>query len=158
MSTTDTTPGADLAIVSQGLLNQFAAMVVGIPEADDSEAYEAIVTQLLNADGVDALNAPWNSDAAEHLNGHRLRIESITRRPSDYSEGLGQFLVCKGIDMGTGEPFVLSTGSVSIVAQLVRAHYLKAFPVIAELVIADKPTKKGYRPQHLNVIAFGGSK
>jgi hypothetical protein len=47
---------------------------------------------------------------------------------------------------------------VSVVAQLARAHFLNPFPVIAELVISDTPTKNGYRPQRLNVIGFGGSK
>lgn len=157
MTSTDNQPGTELApIVSESTLARFTQMAIGIPEADDSDAYESIVLQLLAASDVDGLNAPWDTDAAEKLAGYRLRIESITRRPSDYKEGLGIYLVCQGTNMGTGEKFTLTTGSVSVVAQLARAWYLGQFPVICELVIADKLTKNGYRPQHLLISGLGG--
>jgi hypothetical protein len=159
MTTTDNRPGTDIApVVSSATMALFAQMAVSIPEADDSEAYEAIVLKLLGATDVDGLNAPWDSNSAEDLTGYRLKIESIQRRASDYAGGLGLYLVCKGVNMGTGEPFTLTTGSVSVVAQLARAWHLNGFPVIAELVIADTPTANGYRPQHLNIVGFGGSK
>lgn len=159
MTTTDNRPGTEIApVVSAATMALFAQMAVSIPEADDSEAYEAIVLKLLGATDVDGMNAPWDTSAAESLTGYRLKIEGIERRQSDYAGGLGLFLVCKGVNLGTGEPFTLTTGSVSVVAQLARAWHLGAFPVIAELVIADTPTANGYRPQHLKVIGFGGSK
>lgn len=159
MTTTDNRPGTEITpVVSQATLALFAQMAVSIPEATDSEAYEAIVLQLLAAEDVDSLNAPWDSNAAEDLAGYRLKIETIERRQSDYAGGLGLFLTLKGVKITTGDKFVWSTGSVSIVAQLARAWHLNAFPVIAELVIADTPTANGYRPQHLKIHAFGGSK
>ena len=157
IATTEVT-GVVVPVVSDATMALFAQMAVNIPEADDGGAYENIVMQLLAATDVDGLNAPWDTSDAEKLANHRLKIESIQRRPSDFNAGLGLYLVCKGVDMGTGETFVWSTGSVSVVAQLARAHFLGAFPVIAELVISDTPTKNGYRPQRLNVIGFGGSK
>lgn len=157
VSTTETT-GALVPPVSGDTMALFASMAVNIPEAQDEDAYEQIVTQLLNANGVDELNAPWDTAAAEALGGHRLRIESLERRATDYAEGLGLYLVIKGTDMGTGEKFVTTTGAIAIVAQLARAYFLGGLPLIAEWIIADKPTKKGYRPQHLRVIGFGGSK
>lgn len=157
VATTEVT-GVVVPPVSAETLALFAQMAVNIPEANDEDAYEQIVTQLLSANGVDELNAPWDTNKAEELNGHRLTIESIQRRASDYSAGLGMYLVLKGTDRGTGEKFVWSTGAVSIVAQLARAHFLNAFPIVAELIIAELPTKNGYRPQHLKIISFGGSK
>lgn len=159
MTTTDNQPGTDVEqVVSQATLALFAQMAVTIPEANDDEAYERIVTQLLQAADVDDLNAPWDSSTAEELTGYRLKIESIERRQSDYAGGLGLFLVLKGVKTTTGEKFVWSTGSVSIVAQLARAWHLNAFPVIAELIIAELPTSNGFRPQHLKIHGFGGSK
>lgn len=157
VSTTETT-GVVVPPVSGETMAQFAAMAVLIPEAVDEDAYEQIVTQILSANGIDELNAPWDTDQAEALNGHRLKIEEIQRRASDFEQGLGLFLVIKGIDMGSGAKFVTTTGAIAIVAQLARAYFLNGFPVIAEWVIADKPTKKGYRPQHMKIIGFGGSK
>jgi len=159
VTTTDNTPGTELApVVSQATLALFAQMAVSIPEADDSEAYENIVSQLLNADGVDALNAPWDTNTADNLANHRLKIEEITRRQSDFAGGLGMYMVCKGVDMGTGETFVWTTGAVSIVAQLARVYHLGGLPCIAELIVGDPSPTTGRRPQHLKVIALGGGK
>lgn len=159
MTTTATPPGTDLApVVSAQTMALFAQMAVSIPEASDEGAYENIVLQLLQAGDAAELNAPWDTTDAEKLSGHRLRIETIERRASDHAGGLGLYLVCKGTDMGTGEKFVWSTGAISIVAQLARAWHLDGFPVIAELIIADTPTASGHRPQHLQVLAFGGGK
>lgn len=155
MTTTDNQPGTDVApIVSQQTMALFAAMAVNIPETDDSEAYESIVTQLLGADGLDALNAPWDADKAGQMAGKRLRIEAMSRRASDYSEGLGIYLVLKGTNLDTGEKFTLTISSVSVVAQLARIHHLNALPAIVELVVADRPTAKGYRPMHLKVLSL----
>lgn len=159
MSTTSDTPGTEIApVVSAQTMALFAQMAVGIPEADDSDAYEEIVLQLLSANGVDDLNAPWDTDKAEKLAGQMLVIETIERRASDYVGGLGMYLVCKGYSQKTGEKFVWSTGSVSTVAQLARAWFLEVFPVTCELVIADTPTSNGNRPQHLKIHGFGGRK
>lgn len=155
---TTETAGVLVPPVSAETLNLFASMAVGIPAADDGGAYENIVLQLLAATDVDGLNAPWDTSDAEKIAGHRLKIESVERRESDFNAGLGMYLVVKGVNMDDGEKFTWSTGSVSVVAQLARAHFLGAFPVIAELVISDTPTKNGYRPQRLQVFMFGGSK
>lgn len=155
MTTTQNDPGTDVVpVVSQATMALFASMAVNIPEADDSDAYESIVTQLLSADGVDALNAPWEANKADQLAGKRIKVEQITRRPSDYKEGLGIYLVIKGTDLATGEAVTVTLGSVSVVAQLARIHHLGALPAIVELTVADRPTAKGYRPMHLKVLSL----
>lgn len=152
MTTTDNRPGTDVVpVVSQATMALFAQMAVGIPEADDGEAYESIVLQLLNADNPDDFNAPWDTEAAESLAGYRLRLESMARRQSDFAGGLGMYIVCKGVKLETGEPFVWTTGGVANVATLARVHFTGKLPAIVELVIADTPTAKGYRPQHIKI-------
>jgi hypothetical protein len=158
VSTDTTNPTTEVVpVVSQATMALFAQMAVGIPEADDSEAYEGIVTQLLSADGIDGLNAPWDGDKAASLAGHRLKIESMARRASDFSEGLGIYLVIKGTDMDSGELFTLTIGSVSILAQLARIWHLKGLPAIVELVIAERATSKGFRPMHLKVYTMAAA-
>lgn len=152
MTTTDNQPGTDVVpVVSQATMALFAQMAVGIPEADDGEAYENIVLQLLSADDVDAFNAPWDTEAAATLAGKRLKIDSMARRPSDFAGGLGLYMVLKGVILDTGEPFVFTTGGIANVASLARIHFTGKLPAIAELVIADTPTSKGFRPQHLKI-------
>lgn len=152
MTTETTAPGTDVVpVVSQATLALFSQMAVGIPEADDGEAYENIVLQLLSADDLDAFNAPWDTTAAATLAGKRLKIDSMVRRASDLAGGLGIYIVCKGVILDTGEPFVWTTGGVANVASLARIHFTGKLPAIAELVIADTPTASGYRPQHLKI-------
>ena len=152
MTTETTQPGTDVVpVVSQATMALFSQMAVGIPEADDGEAYENIVLQLLSADGLDEFNAPWDTDAASSLAGKRLKVESMARRASDFAGGLGIYIVLKGVVLDTGEPFVFTTGGVANVASLARIHFTGKLPAIVELVIADTPTSKGYRPQHLKI-------
>ena len=152
MTTETTAPGTDVVpVVSQATLALFSQMAVGIPEADDGAAYENIVLQLLNADDLDAFNAPWDTSAAAGLAGKRLKIDSMARRASDFTGGLGMYIVLKGVILDTGEPFVFTTGGVANVASLARIHFTGKLPAIVELVIADTPTASGFRPQHLKI-------
>lgn len=155
MTVATTEPAGELEpIASAETLARFEALAVRIPESDDSQAYEDIISQILGATGVDGLNAPWDTSKAATLNGHRLRIESITRRPSDFQEGLGIYLVTKGTDLGTGERFTLTIGSVAVVAQLAQISALNGLPAIVELIVADKLTSRGFRPIHLKVLSL----
>lgn len=158
MTATDTAAGTEVVpVVSQATMALFSQMAVGIPEADDGEAYENIVLQLLNADDVDAFNAPWDTDAAAGLAGKMLKIESMARRASDFAGGLGLYIVVKGVRMDTGENFVLTTGGIANVASLARIHFMGRLPAIAELVIAETPTANGFRPQHIKIHSLGAA-
>lgn len=150
--------GAEIAtIISPDTQALFAQMAVGIPATAGEDAYDDILTQIMNASSVLELNAPWDTHKAEQLEGHRLRIDSIKRSESDFAEGLGMYLVCKGVNLTSGEKFTLTIGSVSAVAQLAKVHYMEGFPVVCRIVIAERPTKRGYRPVHLNIIALRSS-
>lgn len=150
--------GTDIApVVSSATLQLFAEMAAGIPEADDSEAYESIVSQLLAADTVDQLNAPWDTDAVDKIAGHQIRVDELTRRPSDFAGGLGMYLVCKGVDQGTGERVTLTTGAVSVVAQLARAYFVGGLPIVAQWIVGDPSPKTGRRPQHLQIVALSNT-
>lgn len=152
MTTTKDEAGTEVVpVVSQATMALFASMAVGIPEADDGEAYENIVLQLLNAEDLDAFNAPWDTEAAAALAGKMLKIESMARRASDFAGGLGLYIVVKGTRLDTGEPFVWTTGGIANVATLAKLHYTSKLPAIVELVIADTPTANGFRPQHLKL-------
>lgn len=138
----------EIAPVSPALIARFAEMATMIP-TEDGQAYERIVEAILSSDTIDALDEPWESTKAELLLGKTLEIRGLTRRPSDFKSGLRLFLVVDSTDTATGERIVWTTGSVAIVAQLVRAYALGALPCYAELIIAERPTEAGYRPHHL---------
>lgn len=133
-------------------LRQFADMARVLPTAEE-DASMSIVAQILAATTVEELDAPWRDTDGEALIGVTFEAQSVTLHQSDYTEGLGVFLRVEGVRLDNGEVVSFSTGSVSTVAQLVRAYVIKAFPFVAEIVKADRPTKKGYFPLHLKIVA-----
>lgn len=153
MSTPQDTPGTDVAtIISDDTLAVFRQMAVVIPATAGEDAYNDILAQIFAATDETELNAPWDTHKAEQLEGHRLRFDSIKRSESDFAGGLGMYLVCKGLDLTSGDKFTLTIGSVSVVAQMAKIYVMEGFPVEARIVVAERPTKAGNRPIHLNVI------
>jgi len=142
-------------VISPETREMFASMVVAVPEADGSGT-ERILLSILNAKSWDELDDPWDTEKSAALVGVELAIHTITRHVSSYADGLGVFLVVHGKRLDDDTETVFSTGSVSVVAQLVRAYMLGAFPMYAKLVQSDKPTARGYYPQHLEILASAG--
>lgn len=158
MTTPKQDPGTEVAtIVSPDTMALFAQMAVGIPETAGEDAYDNILTQLFTATNANELNAPWDTHKAEQLEGHRLRVETVKRSESDFQEGLGMYLVLQGLDLTSGEKFTLTIGSVAVVAQVAKIHYMQGFPFTCRVVFAERPTKRGYRPIHLQVIQLKAS-
>jgi hypothetical protein len=151
----DTPPaGTDVAItqpLSPELVATFSAMALLIPE-DESNAMESILQQVFGSSTWENLGDPWETATAEHLAGRTFLIERVTRHDSDFSGGIDLFLVVHAVEMRTGEQIVFSTGSLAVMAQLVRAHTAGWLPLFAQLVIAERPTKDGFRPQHLKFV------
>ncbi len=146
-------PGGAIAPMNAELAATFAQMATLIP-SEAGDGAERILAQILAAPSWEQLSDPWESTNALKLAGRRLLIRSCLRRPSDFRDGLGVFLVVDSIDTSTGEPVVWTTSSVAIVAQLVRAYALGQLPLYAHVVVADRATERGYHPHHLK---FTGS-
>jgi hypothetical protein len=120
--------------------------------SEDGGGIERIIEAILSADSWDQVDAPWDTTNVKLLEGKTLRINSITRRPSSFKGGLGIFLVVNATDIGTGEAMVITTGSVNVVAQLVRLYMLESLPVFVKWIVADRPTENGYYPHHLEIV------
>lgn len=143
-------------MISEATRRQFAQMAMAIPDADGSGA-ERIVLSILNAKTWDDVDAPWDKSAKDDIIDKEMWIHSIMRRPSSFADGLGIFLVVRAKIEATGEETVFSTSSVSVVAQLAQLYLLDAFPVLATLRKSDRPTERGYWPEHLEISASAGS-
>lgn len=152
MTDTKDTPGTEVAtIISQEVMQQFAQMAAGIPETAAEDAYDSILSQIFAATNAHELNAPWDTHKAEQLEGHRLRIETLKRSESDFTEGLGMYLVIQGTDLTSGERFTLTIGSIAVLAQMAKIYYMGGLPCVARVTFATRPTKNGYKPIHLQV-------
>jgi hypothetical protein len=147
-------PGTAVQPIDPGLVAKWAEMVTLIP-AEDAGGADRIFAQLLDAESWEDLNAPWEAAVAEHLVGRRLLLRGASRRPSDFREGLGMFLVLDLWDPHGKRGVVATTSSMAILAQITRAYALKALPLLVEFVVAERPTQAGYRPHHLKIIGSG---
>lgn len=140
--------------IPEHLLSQVLDAVELIP-AEGGAGVEGILTQLLSAATVDDLNRPWAGTSGRELAGRRLNIRSMIRRPSQYDDGPAIFLVVQCADAKTGEEVTFTTSALAVIVQLAVAHRMGMFPVLAEVVVADRPTERGYYPYHLNILAAG---
>lgn len=146
--------------LSPALLKQFADMVTVIPDFEPGGG-EQIYAAILTAGTIEDLESPWQGGRQLPTN-RPVIVEGIAKAPSDFGAGLPFYLVLDCIELHSSERKEYVTGSTSIVAQLVRAYTLGAFPIRCMAVEADKVSRNGYRPQHLteisSVVGEGGPK
>lgn len=138
------------------VVQDFRTWAVDIPTGGEDTAQLSILETIAAAGTPTGLDAPWETTGTDTLLGRMLVISALKRMPSDYPTGLGFFLVVSGADADTGEAVTFTTGSVSVVGQLVKAFHEKWLPLKCELVESERPTKSGYKPQHLRVYGKGG--
>lgn len=131
---------------------EFSRMVTMIPEADDTDAAMDIVGQILEAGDATQVDKPWQESEQDNMTGRQIIVTSLTRRASDFKDGLGVYLRVEFVDPNTGEYGFFNTGSTNIVAQLVKWFTLDALPALVLVVEADKPSSNGYYPQHLELL------
>lgn len=128
----------------------YESMIESVPEAG-GDGVESILLALARATDPTDLDAPWRSEGLAELVNKRIVITGIRRMNSDYAGGLPWFLIIDGAIENTGETIAITTGSVSVVAQLVKAHAAGWFPLVATPRVSDRPSKSGFFPQHLEV-------
>lgn len=132
------------------LVRQFSEMAMMLPETE-SDSGASIIEAILGAVDVHDLDSPWDTKDPDALVGQWLIITEASRSMSTYKESLGVFLVITAVQEDTGEEIVFTSGSMGVVAQVVKAYAADMLPLRAKLVRADKPTANGYWPQHLVV-------
>lgn len=128
----------------------FEAMVSDVPEAG-GDAFESILGAIARGTDVLDLDAPWRSQGFEELVDVPIVVQAIRKMPSDYQGGLPWFLVVDAAIADTGELTTFTTGAVSVVAQLLKAWSMGAFPLACTLCQSDRPSRSGYYPQHLEI-------
>lgn len=139
------------------IVEAYSAMIANVPEAG-GDGYASILTALAQADHPDDLDAPWRSGGLEEFINQPLLIQGIRKAPSEYVGGLPFFLIADAVVVATGELVTITTGAVSVVAQLAKAYALGAFPWRVIPRQSDRPSANGYYPQHLEVVpASAGS-
>lgn len=119
---------------------------------EDGGGSDLLIEQLLMADTWQQLNDPWESTSGKLLIGKFVRIDSAQLRPSEFEGGMGAFLVVKGADMATKERLVWTTSALAVVTQIARLNAEGWLPGYANIVEAKRPTKRGFKPYHLQFV------
>lgn len=130
---------------------EMRALIQTLPEADE-DAYVGILASILNANTVADLDSPWTARSLEQFVDSALKFTAVKRMPSDFADGLGAYLVCEAVTLPDGEKVVVTTGSVSVVMQLAKAHSLNALPLVTYVRKAKRPSANGYYPFHLEIV------
>lgn len=138
----------------EAINNYLTAIMEKLPEQDEGDI-SGIIAAIINAEDSDGLDSPWQSAGMKKFKNHAIRIDSIKRMDSDFSESLPYYLLCEGVVLATGEHQAFTTSSVSIMAQLLVAWDRKLWPLVVYPRVARKPTKKGYYPMHLEIFRDG---
>lgn len=145
-------PAGTAMTIRPDLVAAVEIMMDDIPEAG-GDAFESIIGAIIRVGDVRDLDAPWRSAGMGELANQRIRIDAIRKSPSDFPGGLPFFLLCDGAFVETGEVFTVTTGAVSVVVQLAKAHQLGALPLVCIPRVADRPSKSGNFPMHLEMVA-----
>ena len=128
-----------------------SVMAEAVPEGGQG-GLDSMLAAILGAKEVGQLGDAFESSSSKNLVGHTVRIDYIERMPSEYTDGLSIFLVVHGVNLSDDDPITFTTGSAVIVAQLIKCHHEKWFPVDARIEQAPKPTKDGYYPLRLRIL------
>ncbi len=132
--------------VSEEVALQLEPLLDAIPEAAGDD--ENILRAILAAEDPDQIDAPWKGTGLRELVETVVKFNGIRWAPSDFTEGIGVFLICD-VTLPDGERTVVTTGSAACVLQLAKLHALDAFPM--ELIPKEAQSKRdpGRKPMHL---------
>jgi hypothetical protein len=133
-----------------GAVEALVLLASDLPEAED-DATDRIVQQILAADSPEDVNAIWEATGIERWLDVPLLITSLHRAPSDFEDGIGVYVVIKAQTTGDRRDVVITTGSVNVIAQLIKAHTSDWFPLVATPRGPKRPPKNGRFPYRLEL-------
>ena len=156
MADDEVTTTAEQAM-APSMVQRWQELAAAIPDAEGSDGDGAlrIAEALFDASSPEELDQPWDSRDLSALLNMPVRIVGVRKAPSDYTHGPGFYLILDLVDLETGEKMAATTGAVGVMAQIVKAAAAGWIPLSVVLREAQRPTKAGYKPQHLEVLKAG---
>lgn len=123
-----------------------------VPDAPD-DGGASLFMALLNVTSWKDLDTPWSAKGLGKFKDLLVVITAVHKMPSDLPDGPGWYLVAHGATEATGEECTFTTSSVAIMIQLIIAQTNGWLPLTVIPRVAEKPTKRGFYPQHLEIVA-----
>lgn len=126
-------------------------LVEQVDEADD-DTENRIVMQVLNAAEAEDVDAPWQARKLSDWDGEIVTVHSLKRMSSNLDADMPYYLVVHGVEGRTGKPVTATTSSKAVMAQLIKLHLLGALPLSVIPRRAERPTTRGFHPEHLEIV------
>jgi len=138
---------------------EFIARLEAIPEPASDDGGLSMVADILSADTwEDLIGDQSGLPKAELVSGKEMLFHSIERHDSTLPDSpLPYFLVVTCTSLETGEVIRFQTSATTIVAKLVKMAEFGAFPFVGSMHKSTKPTRAGYYPMNLNILARDAS-
>lgn len=133
----------------------FVALLDRVPDAVDDDGF-GIFAGLVNAENWEDLNQQSKLPDARAMVGRRLKVFTVTKRPSDLAEGFSHYLIVEAADLTSGESVMFQTSSAGVAVPLIKLHVWGKLPAQVLISEPDKLTKAGHKPLNLTVLAVNG--
>lgn len=140
-----------VAPIRRDIVTAYESMLASVPDAGGN-GLDGILEAIARATRVTDLDSPWRTAGLEAYRNVRLRVTGIRKLPSDYTGGLAWFLVIDAAIAQTGELVTITTGALSVVAQLVKAWSMDTFPLDVFPRMAERASAGGFYPWHLEIV------
>jgi hypothetical protein len=140
-------------VVKMSPLKRFVEVLSMEAETESRESnavfIEALMTEMLEADGFDAAIAAGEKsavlsgkDLAEKQTMVRLRAFSFVKSDDEYASQLGHYVrFDDAIDISTGEPIVAATGAANVVIPLWKARNGDELPIDVQFYLDGRVVK-----------------
>lgn len=140
----------DLSDAIQQLLN-YARENMMAPEEDTAEVYARMAAQIMRANSVDEVIDAQDSTKAEQILNIPIWVSDIFAQDSDeeFAEGVGLFIIVKGVRSDRREEVTVSCGGWSVVMEGIRIHMLNELPQMLTIRQKKRKTKRGFYPLYI---------
>lgn len=135
--------------LSQATLQEFARMASALDEYD-AGGMDSILGEIFSIKTLDDYKKIFDGDR-ELPQDKMIQINRVRYSQSEFAGGLPFYLVVDGVDLESGEVKQWVSGSITVVAMLVRAAASGHLPCKGFARESDKPTKNGFRPVNWNM-------
>lgn len=115
---------------------------------DPEQAALDMVRRILTGDTIESVLEGREAVHAKDVLGETLTVTGVRWNESDNESGPNFYALMDCVD-NDGNPYAVTCGAISVMAQLFRLNELEAFPIRVVINEAAKATRSGYKPMHL---------
>lgn len=122
------------------------------PDATREQIHRSIIQEIMEATSLEDVLTLVEGAKLEAFEGRVIEIQKINLNDSDYEQGPKVYFSIKGIDVETGEKFLINTGEQAVMAQLIKIDQLASFPFRVRPLKSSRPNNFGRYPMRLTAV------